>query len=201
MFCFHLLQCWFAGLRVELGIQRSSSSASSWTEKLLDVKLASSHTVMTAWKQKLRGKHTSAPDSLIFISFSISTHCCSSAKANAYGTPSNNALVLTTHKVLPANIVPDQIQLVVVSTLLAMYDRVVGGIMSRRAEIRSASVSSSGISSSSSVEISESSNIVSSSPGKLRNGTYQCLCIHPRLMGRPASSRRTRPRLLLIRPS
>jgi hypothetical protein len=100
--------------------------------------------------------HTSPPISLIFISFSISTICCSSAKANAHGTPKNSALVLTTKSVLPLNTRPDLIQLVVTPTLLEMYDRVVGGIMSRRARSRSARDSSAGTSSSSSVEISES---------------------------------------------
>ena len=100
--------------------------------------------------------HTSPPISLIFISFSISTICCSSAKANAHGTPKSSALVLTTHSVLPPNKSPDLIQPAVVSTLLEIYDRVVGGIMSRSASIRSAIVSSSGTLSSSSVEISES---------------------------------------------
>lgn len=64
--------------------------------------------------------------------------------------------MLTTHSVLPPNKSPDLIQPAVVSTLLEIYDRVVGGIMSRSASIRSAIVSSSGTLSSSSVEISES---------------------------------------------
>lgn len=37
----------------------------------------------------------------IFISLSISRYCCSSAYANAHGTPSNNALVPITHNALP----------------------------------------------------------------------------------------------------
>jgi hypothetical protein len=64
--------------------------------------------------------HTSCPDSRIFISFSISTICCSSAKASAHGTPSSSALVLTTKMVLPLNDRPNLIQLVVASILLEM---------------------------------------------------------------------------------
>src|SRR5436190_23682233 len=37
----------------------------------------------------------------IFISLSISKYCCSSAYANAHGTPSSNALVPITHNALP----------------------------------------------------------------------------------------------------
>lgn len=100
--------------------------------------------------------HTPSPASRILISFSISTICCSSAKANAHGTPSNSALVLTTHSVLPLNRRPDLIQLAVVSTLLEMKERVVGGTMSFKARRRSANDSSSAMLSSSSDEISES---------------------------------------------
>jgi len=70
--------------------------------------------------QRSGSEHTSWPDSLIRISFSISTICCSSANANAHGTPSISALVLITQSVLPLNDSPDLIQLVVVSTLFEM---------------------------------------------------------------------------------
>ena len=146
--------------------------------------------------------HTSPPISRIFISFSISTICCSSAKASAHGTPSNSALVLTTHSVLPLNKSPDLIQPVVVSTLLAMKDRVVGGIMSRRASSRSASVSSSGTLSSSSVEISES-NILSELADMVhgqRTNRYQCSSRRRSPQGPLAWSRRTHPQLPLVRP-
>jgi hypothetical protein len=124
--------------------------------------------------------HTSPPISLIFISFSISTICCSSAKANAHGTPNNNALVLTTHSVLPPNKSPDLIQPAVVSTLPVIYDRVVGGIMSRSASNRSVSVSSSGTLSSSSVEISESEDYVRIAVMAYVQETNRYQCSSPR---------------------
>lgn len=143
------------------------------------------------------------PCSLIFISFSISITCCSSAKASAHGTPNRSALVLTTQRVLPLNSSPDLIQPVVVSTLLEMYDRVVGGIMSRSASNRSVNVSSSGISSSSSVEISESTEYISmDSAYSSRVAAYRYQCSSrphsPRV--RLAFAQRTHPRPRLIRP-
>jgi hypothetical protein len=54
--------------------------------------------------------HTSFADCCIFISFSISIICCSSANANAHGTPSNNALVLITHSDFPPNSNPARSQ-------------------------------------------------------------------------------------------
>lgn len=148
-------------------------------------------------------EHTPSPASRILISFSISTICCSSAKANAHGTPNNSALVLITHSVLPLNSKPDLIQLVVVSTLLEMYDRVVGGTISRRARRRSAKDSSSGTLSSSSVEISESASDISSRYAMQLSGRanqYRCSS-RPRCpMVQLAWSRRTHPRLLLIQP-
>jgi hypothetical protein len=146
---------------------------------------------------------TSEPISRILISFSISTICCSSANANAHGTPSNSALVLITHRVFPLNSNPDLNQLVVVSTLPAMYDRVVGGIISFKAINRSAIVSSSGTLSSSSVEISESARDVRNSYQEQvgeKTNQYRCSSHRHCLRVRLAWSRRTHPRLLLIRP-
>jgi hypothetical protein len=63
---------------------------------------------------------TSPPISLILISFSISTTCCSSANANAHGTPSNKALVLSTNSALPPKLNPDRTYDVVVLTVEEM---------------------------------------------------------------------------------
>lgn len=148
-------------------------------------------------------RRTSPPISRILISFSISTNCCSSAKASAHGTPNNSALVLTTQSVFPLNINPDLTQLVVASTLPAIYDRVVGGIISRRARSRSVRVSSSGILSSSSVEISDSDfNVRLEIFYALSwfGWAYRYQCSSRHRLGRLALSQRTRPRLLLIRP-
>jgi hypothetical protein len=101
-------------------------------------------------------KLTSLPISLILISFSISTTCCSSANANAHGTPNRSALVLSTNSALPPIPRPDLMYDVVVEKADEMYERVVGGIMSRRASRRSVRLSSMGKVSSSSDEISES---------------------------------------------
>lgn len=74
--------------------------------------------------------------------------------------------------------------------------------MSLSAVSRSARVSSRGSSSSSSVEISESGRLLAGGMERQMDQelAYQCRCIPHRLMGQPAWSRRTRPRLLLIRP-
>lgn len=146
-------------------------------------------------------KLTSEPISRARISFSISTTCCSSANANAHGTPKSSALVLITYSVLPLNSRPDFNHPVVASTVSEMYERAVGGMMSRSASNRSAIVSSTGVSSSSSEEISESARVSLCMRCCLR-ASYQYPCSsrpHPRL-GRTAWSQRTHPRLRLIQP-
>lgn len=81
--------------------------------------------------------------------------CWSSAKDNAKGTPKNSADVVMTQAPLPEKLNTLQAELEIFSTLLEIQPRAVGGIMSRKAYSRSASVSSEG-SKSESFEISES---------------------------------------------
>jgi hypothetical protein len=75
---------------------------------------------------------------------SCSTIICSSLYANAHGTPSSSALVLTTHNVLPPMNKPDFSHELVVDTFDWMERRVEAGIISWRARIRSYRVSSVG---------------------------------------------------------
>lgn len=103
-----------------------------------------------------KGKHTSEPSSRALISFSMSTTCCSSAKARAQGTPRSRALVLSTNRALPPKPSVEVTADVAVETTEQMALRVVGGMMSRRATRRSDSVSSSVGGASSSELISES---------------------------------------------
>lgn len=81
-------------------------------------------------------------------------YCSSSAYASAHGTPSRKALVLMIHKALPLN---DRLALlkdVSEEAVVVAARRAEGGIMSFKAERRSARVSSS--TSSSSLETSDS---------------------------------------------
>jgi hypothetical protein len=73
---------------------------------------------------------------------SCSTIICSSLYASAHGTPSSNALVDTTHSVLPPNKSPLLVQLDSVSYFALMLRRVDAGTMSFSALMRSYSVSS-----------------------------------------------------------
>ena len=81
---------------------------------------------------------TSPPISRIFISFSISMTCCSSAQARAHGTPSTRAEVATTHNALPLKLKTDLTVSEVAVAALAKEARVWGGMMSRSAYRRSA---------------------------------------------------------------
>jgi hypothetical protein len=68
---------------------------------------------------------------------SCSTIICSSLYANAHGTPNSNALVLTTHSVLPPITIPDFSHELVVDTFDWIERRVLAGIMSCKARMRS----------------------------------------------------------------
>jgi len=87
-------------------------------------------------------KHTSLALCCIFISLSISANCCSSENASAHGTPSSNALVLTTHSVCPPNLRPADTHDEAAPNVCERNLRCVGGTMSRRAARRSARDSS-----------------------------------------------------------
>ena len=78
----------------------------------------------------------------IISALSCSIIICSSLYASAHGTPSNSALVLTTHSVLPPNSSPDFVQLAMASYLDDSERRVDAGTMSFRAVMRSYRVSS-----------------------------------------------------------
>lgn len=78
----------------------------------------------------------------IISALSCSTIICSSEYASAHGTPSSNADVLTTHSVLPPNKSPLFVHELTVSYLDWMERRVLAGIMSLSAVIRSYRVSS-----------------------------------------------------------
>jgi len=80
----------------------------------------------------------------ISSALSCSTIICSSLYASAHGTPNNNALVLTTHSVLPPMNSPDLSHDDVVFTFELMLRRVLAGIMSCSARMRSYRVSSVG---------------------------------------------------------
>lgn len=93
--------------------------------------------------------------SLIALScLSCSIIICSSPNTSAYGRPSNNTDVVTTHSALPPQVttlpVADEVRAIAVESLA----RVSGGIMSFRAAMRSLIVSSGGAEGRSSSEIS-----------------------------------------------
>jgi len=90
-------------------------------------------------------KLTSFAVCCIFISLSISTSCCSSEYASAHGTPSSSALVLTTHSALPPNARPLFSRADAEFSVETRKRRWLGGMMSCRAWMRSASDSSSGM--------------------------------------------------------
>ena len=73
----------------------------------------------------------------IISALSCSIIICSSLYASAHGTPSNSALVLTTHSVFPPIISPDLTHEDAVLYFEAKERRVEAGIMSWRAEMRS----------------------------------------------------------------
>lgn len=99
--------------------------------------------------------HTSLAPLIIPCSLSICTYCCSSANANAQGTPSKNALVLMTQSDLPPKDTVERVIEERVDTVLAMRRREEGGMMSLRAMMRSSRDSSSRVVYES-VEISDS---------------------------------------------
>jgi hypothetical protein len=95
------------------------------------------------WNGKKKIGQTSLAPLIIPCSLSICTHCCSSANANAHGTPSKKALVLRIHRALPPNDTVFFVNEVSVEKEVAMRCRDCGGMMSRSAAIRSNRVSSS----------------------------------------------------------
>lgn len=80
---------------------------------------------------------TSAPISLIRTSCSIAITCCSSAQHSANGTPIKSAETEMDHMERPAKKTTPLTTRCVVSHLFQNQERVVGGTISRRAEIRS----------------------------------------------------------------
>lgn len=94
-------------------------------------------------QEKMEKYHTSLAPLIIPCSLSICTYCCSSASANAHGTPNKNALVLITHNDFPPNETVERVNEDSAETVLEMRRREEGGMMSLRAMRRSRRDSSS----------------------------------------------------------
>lgn len=98
---------------VAAGSWPSAPAVRSYTQYMVSYDMAHTYHESMAWL-------TSPPISRIFISFSISSTCCSSAQASAHGMPKSSAELLMTHNVFPLNDRTDLTALLAVETVLVI---------------------------------------------------------------------------------
>ena len=74
-----------------------------------------------------------APSAIMLCCLSISICSCSAPNANAYGIPNNSTLVTTSHRPLQPYVKPVEVLRYTEEDMEESFERVVGGMMSRRA--------------------------------------------------------------------